>query len=217
MIGITKMYYEIADLAGIDSYKIVNPYNESCNCDILIISKGYAQKVKKLNPNSKIIEIKSATFLDLIESLENLKELKVGNPEKIDKSISYLKEKDLEIKLKSQNLKKKISNINIKVRTSSEFIKKIVEDLGFPISNDVSYVSSKVGQDFMVVEVIPDYMVDMVEDKLNEIESSTTIIQKKHDINNTIVVLKTHNYQLKLVDRIEDRYLSILHSMSELV
>lgn len=210
MIGITKMYSEIADLAGIDSYKIVNPYKKSCNCDILIISKGYTQKVKKLNPNSKVIEIKSATFSDLIESLENLKKLKIGNPEKIDDSISYLKEKDFKIKQKSQNLKKKIGNL--KVKTSSEFIKKIVEDLGFSTSNNIHDTSDKVRQDFMV-EVIPDYMV---KDKSDEIESSITTIQKRPSINNTIV-LKTHNYQLKLVDRIEDRYLSILHGMSELI
>lgn len=92
------MYKEIADLIGLEEYEIVNPYNTKVDCDFLIISKGYKERVKKLNPESEIFEVKSATFMDLIKSLEELKKLGIGKEGKIDKSIEFLKNKEKEIK-----------------------------------------------------------------------------------------------------------------------
>ncbi len=82
-VGITKMYEEISELIDLKDYKIVNPYNEKVDCDLLIISKGYKEKVKRLNPNSEIFEVKSATFRDLIETLEDIKKLKIGDEDKM--------------------------------------------------------------------------------------------------------------------------------------
>ncbi|ACV24810.1 hypothetical protein [Methanocaldococcus fervens] len=176
-IGITKMYEEIADLIGLEDYEVVNPYNEKVDCDFLIISKGYQGRVKKLNPEVEIFEVKSATFKDLIESLKELKKLGIGNEEKINQSISLLKNKEKVIK----NLAK---GLNVKVNPRTEFVRKVVEDLRLKISNDG-------------ILIIPDYFPNI------------------EDLKNAIV-LKTHNYDLKLVERIEDRYLQIIQSIRKI-
>jgi len=176
-IGITKMYKEIADLIGLKDFKIVDPYNSKVDCDFLIISKGYKERVKKLNPEAEVFEVKSATFTDLIDSLEELKKLGIGDEEKINNSIKFLKNKETEIKNLSENIKK----LNIKINPKTKFIKKVVEDLGLEISNDG-------------ILIIPDYLFD------------------GKNIEN-IIILKTHNYDLGLVERIEDRYLQIINKL----
>ncbi|WP_457613900.1 hypothetical protein [Methanocaldococcus sp.] len=176
-IGITKMYKEIADLIGLKDFKIVDPYNSKVDCDFLIISKGYKERVKKLNPEAEVFEVKSATFTDLIDSLEELKKLGIGDEEKINNSIKFLKNKEKEIKNLSENIKK----LNIKINPKTKFIKKVVEDLGLEISNDG-------------ILIIPDYLFD------------------GKNIEN-IIILKTHNYDLGLVERIEDRYLQIINKL----
>ncbi|MEO2116783.1 MAG: hypothetical protein ABGW92_00015 [Methanocaldococcus sp.] len=173
-IGITKMYKEIADLIGLEEYRIVNPYNSKVDCDFLIISKGYKERVKKLNPEAEIFEVKSATFKDLIETLEELKKLSIGDEEKINNSIEFLKHKEKEIKELAKNL-------NVKVNPKTEFVKKVVEDLDLEISDNG-------------ILIIPDYLFDG-----NHIEN--------------IILLKTHNYDLGLVERIEDRYLQIINKL----
>ncbi|XRP96251.1 hypothetical protein ACO3UB_04720 [Methanocaldococcus sp. 16A] len=173
-IGITKMYKEIADLIGLEDYEIVNPYKEKCNCDFLIISKGYKDRVRRLNPNAEIFEVKSATFKDLIESLGELRKLGIGDEEKINNSIEFLKNKEKEIK----NLAK---DLNIEVNPKTEFVKKVIEDLGIKISNKG-------------IIIIPDY--------LNKNYSNA-------------IILKTHNYDLELVERIEDRYLQIIEKLRD--
>ncbi|EHP87236.1 hypothetical protein [Methanotorris formicicus] len=175
-VGVTKMYREIADLIGLRDYKIVNPYKEKCNCDFLIISKGYKEIVKKLNPNAEIFEVRSATFKDLIETLEELKRLNIGDEKKINNSIESLKNKEREIKKLSKNL-------NAKVNPKTEFVKRVVKDLDLEISNDG-------------ISIIPDYLFD----------------GKKME---NIIILKTHNYNLGLVERIEDRYLQIINKLRD--
>lgn len=121
MIGVSKMYSEIMELCGIKDFEIVNPYKNSCNCDYLLISKGYFEKVHKLNPNSKIIEINSATFLDLIKSLESLKKENIGDNESIGQSIEKLKK--LDFKIKNDNLEF-VKNFKYNIDSDSKFIKK---------------------------------------------------------------------------------------------
>jgi segregation and condensation protein B len=174
IIGITKMYKEIADLIGFEDYEMVNPYKEKCNCDFLIISNGYKERVKKLNPNAEIFEVRSATFKDLIESLKELEKLGFGNKEKINNSIEFLKNKEKEIKKLSKNL-------NAKVNPKTDFVRKVVEDLDLEISDDG-------------ILIIPDYLFD----------------GKERD---DAIILKTHNYDLGLVERIEDRYLQIINNL----
>jgi len=166
MIGITEMYKEIGEMIGV-KYKVVNPYKNKVDCQILIISKGYKERVKKLNPNAKIYEVRSATFKDLIESLQELKE--IGDRKKIEESIKKIKKKEREIKGLLKNKK-------VKVNPKTEFLKKIVLDLGLEISNDG-------------VEIKPDYLGGDI---------------------------KTHRYDLDLLERIEDRYKQIIDLINKL-
>jgi len=175
-IGITKMYKEIADLIGLKDYEVVNSYNSKVDCDFLIISKGYKERVKNLNPKVEIFEVKSATFKDLIETLEELKKLDIGDEEKINKSIEFLKHKEREIK-------ELVKDLNVKVNPKTEFVKKVIEDLGLEISDNG-------------ILIVPDYLFNG-EQKEN------------------IIILKTHNYDLGLVERIEDRYLQIINKLRD--
>jgi len=181
------MYSQIMDLLGITDFKIVNPYLESCNLDILIISKGYLDKVKKLNPDSKIIEIKSATFLDLVETLEYFKNERIGNLVKIDESIEMLKKMDLNLKNEHHDF---IQNFEYNLSSDSKFITKIIEDLCF-----------KNNPNKKTIKIIPDYSLSSVDN---------------FDSKNTII-LKTHNYDLTLLERIKDRYVSILDSLNNII
>ncbi|MBA2860689.1 hypothetical protein [Methanococcus maripaludis] len=184
MIGVSKMYSEIVELSGITDFKIVNPYKSYCNCEYLLISKGYLDKVHKLNPNSKIIEINSATFLDLIESLEKLKNENIGNIEFINQSIEILKK--LDFKIKNDNFEF-VKNFEYNIDSDSKFVKKILDDLGFEHKNGST------------IKIIPDYNL-------------------KEDLDlNDIIILKTHRYDLKLVERIENRYMSILNSLNNII
>ncbi|WP_459202248.1 hypothetical protein [Methanococcus sp. CF] len=184
MIGVSKMYSEITALSGIKDFEIVNPYKNSYNCDYLIISKGYFDRVHKLNPNSKIIEINSATFLDLIESLEKLKNEHIGDEFCINQSIENLKK--LDSKIKNDNFEF-IKNFEYGVSSNSKFITKIIDDLGFEHKNE------------RTIQIIPDY-------NLND------------DLNlNDKIILKTHRYDLGLIERIEDRYMSILSSLNGII
>ncbi len=180
------MYEEISKLIGIKDYKIVNPYNEKVDCDLLIISKGYKEKVKKLNPNSEIFEVKSATFRDLIETLEDIKKLKIGDGDKINDSIKLLKYKEKKIKELAGEL---LKDLNVEVNPITEFVKKIVEDLNLKISDNG-------------VLIVPDYYLANQNDK-----------NIKNNAN--VIILKTHNYNLGLIERIEDRYLQIIEKLRD--
>ncbi|WP_456375509.1 hypothetical protein [Methanocaldococcus sp.] len=185
-IGITKMYEEISKLISLKDYKIVNPYNEKVDCDLLIISKGYKEKVKRLNPNSEIFEVKSATFRDLIETLEDIKKLKIGDENKINYSIKLLKYKEKKIKELAKNL---LKDLNVEVNPITEFVKKIVEDLNLKISENG-------------VLIVPDYYL-----------SNQNYKNNKNNAN--VIILKTHNYNLRLIERIEDRYFQIIEKLRD--
>ena len=188
-IGITKMYKEIADLIGLENYEIVNPYNSKVDCDFLIISKGYKERVKNLNPEAEIFEVKSATFRDLIETLKELKKLCIGKEEKINNSIEFLKNKEREIKELAKGL-------NIKVNPKTEFVKRVVDDLGLEISDNG-------------ILIIPDYLFDGKDSDKN---LRFSLLETSFQIEN-VIILKTHNYNLGLVERIEDRYLQIINNL----
>jgi segregation and condensation protein B len=174
------MYRDIAEIIGIEDYDVVNPYNNKLkeHYDLLIISKGYKERVEKLNPYP-IFEIKSATFDDLIESMNELKKLNVGAPDKIENYIETINKKKNYIK----SLK---YNKNVKINSKTEFIKKIIVDLGITPSDDG-------------ILIIPDYMID-----------------EDDDNNYNKIILNTHRYDLNTLERIEDRYLSIIESINKL-
>lgn len=178
-VGVTKMYKDVAENIGIKDYSVVNPYNTKLEgrYSLLIISKGYRDRVKKLNP-FPIFEISSATFDDLIESVKGLSKLNIGSPEKIER---YL----LNIKGRKRYIKSLQFNRDVEVNPVSEFVKKVVLDLGIPISEKG-------------IPVVPDYMVDRYRNKKE------------------ILILKTHRYDLNTVERVEDRYLSLINLLNSL-
>ena len=178
-VGVTKMYRDVAENIGIEDYSVVDPYNTKLKgrYSLLIISKGYRDRVKKLNP-FPIFEISSATFDDLIESVKGLSKLNIGSPEKIER---YL----LNIKGRKRYIKSLQFNRDVEVNPVSEFVKKVVLDLGIPISEKG-------------IPVVPDYMVDRYRNKKE------------------ILILKTHRYDLNTVERVEDRYLSLINLLNSL-
>ncbi len=183
-VGITKMYRDIAEIIGIEDYDVINPYNNELkeHYDLLIISKGYKERVEKLNPYP-IFEIKSATFDDLINSMNGLKKLNIGDSNKIKDYIETINKKKNEIK----SLK---YNKNVKINSETEFIKKIIVDLDISLSDDG-------------ILIIPDYMIDKNTNNKND--------KRTHKI-----ILHTHRYDLNTLERIEDRYLSIIKSINKL-
>ena len=178
-VGVTKMYRDIPEKIGIKDYSVVDPYNTKLKgrYSLLIISKGYGDRVKRLN-SFPIFEISSATFDDLINSVKGLSKLNVGSPEEIDK---YL----LDIERRKRCIKSLKFNRDIEVNPVSDFVKKVVLDLGVPVSKDG-------------IPVVPDYMVERYKD------------------NNKILVLKTHRYDLNTLERIEDRYISLINLLNSL-
>ncbi|MBW9221619.1 hypothetical protein KKP97_01015 [Methanothermococcus sp. SCGC AD-155-C09] len=205
-IGITEMYRDIAENIGIKNYDIVNPYNNKLkeDYDLLIISKGYKKKVKRLNPYP-IFEIISTTFDDLIKSINELNKLDIGTPEKI-KSYSE------QINGKKEYIKSIKYSRDIYVNPKCEFIKKIVVDLDIPISKEG-------------IPIIPDYMANEYnnrKNKINEINKIGNNIDKNNNKKNNNhnnspkLILKTHKYKLKTLERIEDRYLSIINFINSL-
>jgi len=177
-VGVTKMYKDVAENIGIENYSVVDPYNTKLKdkYSLLIISKGYKNRVKKLNP-FPIFEISSATFDDLIDSVMELGKLNIGSPRKIEK---YL----LDIEEKKRHVKSLKFNRDVEVNPVSEFVKKVVLDLGIPISENG-------------IPVVPDYMVNRF---------------RKKDI----LILKTHRYDLNTLERVEDRYLSLINLLNSL-
>lgn len=178
-VGITKMYRDIAEIIELD-YDVVNPYNNKLkeHYDLLIISKGYKERVQKLNPYP-IFEIKSATFDDLIESMNELKKLNIGTPDKIKNYIETINKKKNKIKSLEYNK-------NVKINSKTDFIKKIIVDLNIAPSDDG-------------ILIIPDYMAN-----------------KNENDNCTKILLNTHRYDLNTLERIEDRYLSIIKIINKL-
>ncbi|ENN95882.1 hypothetical protein J422_05419 [Methanocaldococcus villosus KIN24-T80] len=162
-VGITKMYKDIADLIGLEEYEIVDPYNKNVNCDFLIISKGYKERVKMFNKNAYIFEVRSATFKDLIESLNELKKLGLGKRDKIDESIEMLKKKERDIK--------SLINFKFKVNPKTEFIKRVVEDLGLEISEDgVTIAPDYVGEADIIIETHKNLpLIERIEDRYLQI------------------------------------------------
>ncbi len=196
-VGITKMYRDIAEIIGIEDYDVVNPYNNKLkeHYDLLIISKGYKERVQKLNPYP-IFEIKSATFDDLIDSINELGNLHadLGNPNKIKNYIETINKKKNYIK----SLK---YNKNVKLNSKTDFIRKIIVDLGIDLSDDG-------------ILVIPDYMSN--KDSSNKDSSNKDSSNNNNEITNKTIILNTHRYDLNTLERIEDRYLSIIKSINKL-
>lgn len=136
----TPMCEEIVKIAGINDY-IVNINPDSVKADIAII-------LSETKLSMKSIKIKLNTFSQIKGSIELLKTEFGTVP--LDYKIN-----DIE---KSGN----DQNRNIKIKVYSNFLKDIVEDMGFRI----------VDEDYDFV-VYPDYM----RDKINEIKDNIKIVE----------------------------------------
>lgn len=130
----TPMCEEIVKIAGISDY-MVSKNPDSLKADIAIV-------LSEAEPSTKSIKIKLNTFSQIKESIEMLA-AKFGTV-------------PLDYTLKNTKNLKNSENRKIKVKVYSNFLKEIVEDMGFKIVNE--------GYDFVIY---PDYMKDKINEKDN--------------------------------------------------
>lgn len=154
-VGVTEMYRDVVENIGIKNYSVVDPYSTKLKnkYSLLIISKGYRDKVRRLNP-FPIFEISSATFKDLINSVRGLSRLNIGSPEKIERYIS-------EIEKRERYIKSLQFNRDVEVNPVCRFIEKVVLDLKIPVSD-------------RGIPLVPDYMANGYRD------SEKTLVLKTH-------------------------------------
>ena len=136
----TPMCEEIVKIAGIKDY-IVSNNPQSYKVDVAIV-------LSETKLPTKSIKIKLNTFSQIKESIEMLKNEFGTVP--------------LNYKIKTIQKKDDNRNRNIKIKVYSNFLKDIVEDMGFNIVED--------DYDFIVY---PDYM----KNKINEIKDNIKIIE----------------------------------------
>lgn len=153
----TPMCEEILKIAGVSEY-IVNKNPDNVKADIAVV-------LSETEPSIESIKIKLNTFSQIYHSIELISAKFNTNP-------SDYKMKEV---MYPQN------NRKIKVRVYSNFLKDIVEDMGFKI----------VKEDYDFV-VYPDYM----KDKINEIEDNIKVVE-----------IPSHkNVPLNPIERAEMRY-----------
>ena len=153
----TPMCEEIVKLAGISSYA-VNKTPDSVRADIVVV-------LSETKLSTKSIKIKLNTVPQIKESIEMLSGVFGTSP------LNY-EIKDIENSKKNENRK-------IKVKVYSNFLKEIVEDMGFSAADE--------DYDFVVY---PDYMKEKV---VNENVETVEIPSHK-------------NVPLSAIKRVEMRY-----------
>ena len=148
-ISVTPMYESLVRMCGMTDYKVVNPYESTENdlqileeTDILIMAKGYAEKLKTQSSpyGGQILEMSSTTFSDLIYDLQMItRELgenfsQYGKMSKVEENIKDLKElQDI--------YRNKALLIKTKASPSTEMSAKILGELGIGLSVDGIVVS----------------------------------------------------------------------------
>ena len=134
----TPMCEEIVKIAGIKGY-ILSDNPSSYKVDVAIV-------LTETELSTKSIKIKLNTFSQIKDSIKMLKD-EFGT---------------VPLNYNIKNIKKTEENRNIKIKVYSNFLKDIVEDMGFKIVED--------NYNFVVY---PDYM----KDKINEIKDNIKIIE----------------------------------------
>jgi hypothetical protein len=152
----TPMCEEILKIAGVSEY-IVTKDPDSVNADIAVI-------LSESELSTESIKIKLNTFSQITQSIELI-------------STTF----GTDYKVKDINFSKNDENRKIKVKVYSNFLKEIVQDMGFKI----------VKEDYDFV-VYPDYM----KDKINEIEDNIE----------TVEIPSHKNVPLSPIKRAEMRY-----------
>lgn len=153
----TPMCEEIVKLAGISNY-VVSKTPDSAGAEIAVV-------LSETELSTKSIKIKLNTFSQIKESIEMLSEMFGTTP--------------LDYKIKDIKYSKKDENRKIKVKVHSNFLKEIVEDMGFSVANE--------DYDFVVY---PDYM-------------KNKIVNKKAE---TVEIPSHKNVPLNPIKRAEMRY-----------
>ncbi len=156
-VATTPMCEEIVKLAGISNY-VVNKTPDSVGADIAVV-------LSETKLSTKSIKIKLNTFSQIKESIKMLSEMFETSP--------------LDYEIKEIICPKKNENRKIKVKVYSNFLKEIVEDMGFNV----------VDEDYNFV-VYPDYMKENV---VNENVETVEIPSHK-------------NVPLSAIKRVEMRY-----------
>ncbi|WP_414470351.1 hypothetical protein [Methanobacterium sp. ACI-7] len=137
----TPMCEEILKIAGINEY-VVNKDPDSVNADMAVT-------LSETEISTKCLKIKLNTFSQIRESVELISATFGTNP--------------LDLKINKVKCRNKEKNRKIKVKVYSNFLKEIVDDMGFNIV-DSNY-------DFVVY---PDYMKDKI---INEIEDNIKLVE----------------------------------------
>ncbi len=133
-IGATPMYGSLLRRCGIP-HVVVGAYDPSAedlvlfgDIQVLVISKGYTDKVRG-NFSGEVIEIASATFDDLLGSVKAIG--RYGRKNDVSKVVLELEELKERYREKSRKLD---AELDIKVKPASEMAARILNDLGFTIS-----------------------------------------------------------------------------------
>ena len=140
----TPMCEDVMNLAGVKEYE-VNLHPDSTDADIAVV-------LSETNPAMKSVKVKLNTFKQIRDSVEMLMDIfDTENPE-------YNPEK---IVFKGIN---KSENRNINVKVYSNFLRDIVEDLGYNI------VTGNQGYHYLVY---PDYQRDEIMDEIVSMDEMT--------------------------------------------
>ncbi len=165
----TPMCEEILKLAGLKEYQVsLNP--DSTDADIAVV-------LSETNTGMKSIKLKLNTFKQIQDSVDVLRtNLGTGNIE--EKSTIPLPSWD------------KTQNRNIKVKVYSNFLKDIVEDMGYTVVNGNEY------PDYLVY---PDYIRDEIKGELDSMgENYVEIASHK---NSPINPVKRAELRYKLLEK----------------
>ncbi len=146
LIVTTPMCQEILLLLGISDFKITKNQNYTKADFAVVLSETKNLK----NSNTRFIKIKLNTFSQIEQSIKNI--AKVLNMEirssKLNEQLKYNNLND------SHFQSKRNENQKIKVKVYSNFLKDIVEDMGYSIMTDDNY-------DYLVY---PDYLKNEIKE-----------------------------------------------------
>ena len=162
----TPMCEEILKLAGVKEYQInLNP--DSTNSDIAVV-------LSETNTHMKSIKLKLNTFKQIQESVDLVRSM-LGQ-----ENLEYVSAVPMDGFLRTDNR-------NIKVKVYSNFLKDVVEDMGFTV------VTGNETPDYLVY---PDYIKDEIQEEIEALgENSVEIASHKNSPLNPVKRAE-HRYEL---------------------
>lgn len=152
-LAVTEMYESLMRMCGITNYKIVDPYQPNENdlrileeTDILVMAKGYSEKLRKLNPpyGGTVLEMSSSTFGDLADDIR-LIEKELGEDFTHFGKLSKKEENLNDLKELQEIYRNKALTIKSKASPATEMSARILGELGIGLSIDGAIVSPDYG------------------------------------------------------------------------